>query len=131
MAKNKTLADYITSGKHEFVAFVRSNQSLMPGNRGNYGTIGNELGLTSLGVLVCERQSENDETSRARFFYKSKHIYGGDSDIAFRDFYYKNAEVISELPLSISATTLNGNPLEKFSKEYREAKKLLKKYGLY
>ena len=41
------------------------------------------------------------------------------------------ADVINEIPLTISSTFWSRNQLEKRTKEFHEAKKLLKKYGIY
>jgi len=133
MKKKKTLGDYISSGEHEFLAFIKDNSSLHFSNRSNYHTHGNDLGTTHFGVLVCNRELENkrsEENDKAKFFYKDKPIYDKDSDISFRDFSY-NAEVISEVPLSLSTSFHSGRHLDKGSKEFREARNLLKKYGIY
>jgi len=135
MVKNKikTLGDYISGGEHEFLAFIKDSASLAFSNRSNYNTHGNDLGTTHFGVLVCNRELENkrsEENDRAKFFYKDKPIYNKDSDISFRDFSY-NAKVISEVPLSLSTSFYSGRHLDKGSKEFRKAKELLQKYGIY
>ena len=128
--KTKTLGDYITSGRHEFVAFVKDEASLFDGGRSNHGTHGNNLGKIYFGVLVCGKRSEKDEEYTVRFFCKDSPIYKDDSDISFRDFGY-NASVDNENPLAISTTFTRGWHLKTKSKEFDEAKELLQKYGLY
>ena len=129
MKDKRTLGDYISSGKHEFFAFVKDSMSAQSSN---HGTIGNNLGKIVLGVLVCERGgrgSEFDET-HAKFFYKEKSIYKGDTDIVYGDFSY-SAKVDSENPLAISVVFYNNYHLKKESEKFKEAKKLLSKHGLY
>jgi len=134
MVKMKTLEDYISSGRHEFVAFVRNMMSLSYFSRFNHGTWGNDLGKIHFGVLVCDRKSESkrlEENDRVKFFYKKQPMYDKDSDITFGDFSY-SAKVISEVPLSLEIHSFYSMyNLKKSSKEFREAKELLKKYGLF
>jgi|SRR3989338_2534588 len=125
--KNKTLGDYISCGRHEFVAFVKNRNSPQSSN---HGTIGNNLGRIVMGVLVCERQSPNDNETKAKFFHKSQPVYDGDSNIFCGDFSY-DAEIVSEVPLSLLTSFYSGNWLKAFSREFHEAKQLLKKYGIY
>ncbi len=122
--KNKTLGDYISCGRHEFVAFVKNRNSPQSSN---HGTIGNELGDIMMGVLVCDRQSPD---TKAKFFYKPKRIFNGYSDILCGELDY-DAEVVSEVPLSLLTSFYSDNWLKAFSREFREAKQLLKKYGIY
>lgn len=118
--KTKTLGDYISSGRHEFVAFIRDMVS-------SRGTVGSKLGETHFGVIVCDRENWSD----AKFFHKSDPIYRGDSDISQGIFSY-DAKVISELPLSLEIHSFyNEEQLKLRSNQYREAKKLLKKHGLF
>jgi len=127
--KTKTLGDYITCGRHEFVAHIRNMASLCDGNRSNHHTIGNNLGEIYIGVLVCDM---SDSTGRAQFFHKEPPIYNGDSDIMFGDFDYSSAKVISEVPLGIELDGFwSGQQLEKRGKRFKEAKALMKKYGIY
>jgi len=134
MAEKKTLGDYISSGKHEFVAFVRNMMSLNDGSRSNHGTYGNNLGQICFGVLVCDRKPKlvrDEDNNRAKFYHKEQPLYDGDSDITFGDFSY-NAKVISEVPLSLEIYSFHSSHnLKKSSEEFKEAKKLLQKYGIY
>ena len=135
--KAKTLGDYITGGRHEFVAHVRDMMSLSDTSRSNYGTYGNDLGNIHLGVLVCDRKwpSEGDESSRrqerAVFYFKEKPVYGGDSDITRSSFSYSE-RVVSEVPLAIEIHSFyDGWNLKEDSEEFNEARKLLEQHGLY
>jgi len=125
----KTLGDYISHGHHEFVAFVRNMASLCDTNRDNYGTWGNDLGNIHMGILVCNR---SESKQKAQFFHKEEPVYNGDSNIIFGNFDYSDAKVISEVPLSLELSSFwSGEHLKKGSKEFREAKALMKKYGIY
>ena len=134
MDKSKTLGDYISSGRHEFVAHVRNMMSLNNSSRSNHGTWGNDLGKIHLGVLVCDRKPESERDEKgdvARFFYKSSPRNEGDSDIMLRDLAY-SAKVISEVPLGLEVHSFHsGWHLEMKSKEFKEARRLLQRYGLY
>lgn len=124
--KTKTLGDYISLGKHEFVAFVKNRNSPQSSN---HKTIGNDLGKIYFGVLVCEKglSSDNDLII---FYHKQVPTYKDDSNIMFTDFGYQ-AKVITEVPLSLETSFWSSNYLKKRSKEFKEAKKLLQNYGLY
>ena len=128
MTKGKTLADYIEFGTHELVAFVN-------GNKVNTASEGNLLGESNLGVLYIEKKFTDDEFYKkedgVKFLYKKKSNYKPDSDIMIADFSLIRARVISEVPLGISTTYYNNFHLKKNSMEFREARKLLKKHGLY
>ena len=126
--KSKTLGDYIFFGKHEFVAFVNDGVT-----RESRALSGNNLGIIHFGVLVCDIGDEfvRDKTDyKAKFFYKSPPRYKKDSDITFGDFEY-SAKVIQEVPLTISTSFWSSDTLKIDTKEFREAKKLLQKYGIY
>lgn len=124
MGKEKTLADYITTGRHEFVAFVHDVHSR---DSSNHNTLGNLLGKIHLGVLVCD--AERDCDVRATFFYKSPPKYK-ESDIVCGTFGFK-ARVVSEVPLSLSTMFFGNQHLESRSEEFHKAKKLMERYGLY
>jgi hypothetical protein len=133
MAKPKTLADYITSGRHEFVAFIRDEMSLHDGSSSRRG---NNLGRILFGVLVCDKTDPTAKNDRgepfARIVYKSPPIYAQDSDIMFEDFTYDSAKVVSEVPLALSVSSFfQGMHFDSGSKEFQEARELLKKYGIY
>jgi len=123
---NKILGDYIKYGKHELVAFVKSRLD-------NSADLGNKLRKSHLGVLVCERDIEikrKEKGNEVKFFYKDKPTYKGDSDISFRDFGY-DSEVVNEVPLGIIASTFSENHLKKGTKEFIEAREILRNYGVY
>jgi hypothetical protein len=135
--EEKTLYDYISfehAPKHpktyEFIAFVQDRFSV---NSCDRNTFGNKLGETHLGIVVCQNTDFIDPMEgqpRAKFFYKSPPIYRGDKDIVFADFAYKDAKVISEIPLALSLRFDNCLHINN-SKGFRKARKLLRKYGLY
>jgi len=135
MVENKTLADYITSGKHEFVAFVRDMMSLDTCSRSNCGTWGNDIGVVLFGILLCDKNSDKSESpnkERARIVYKSPGEYEGDSDIMFHDFRYEDAKVVSLVPVALEVSSFHsGYHLKKESGEFCEAREILKKYGMY
>ena len=147
MEKEKTLADYLKWGKHELVAFVN-------GNKLNTKDEGNLLGESNLGVLVFEKRFTDDEFDQREdgvsFVYKKKSIYSQDTDIMVAKFCSSKAKVVSEVPLGIvtryftDISIPKGNRTFKHSRTffkehnlpssnliYKEAKKLLQKYGLY
>jgi hypothetical protein len=129
---NKNLRDYISFGNHEFIAFVKNKSSLV--NKEGHNTLGNDLGKTYLGILVCNKDSRNElfqQGNKVDFFYKEKSVYDGDSDIVFGDFDFKDAEIVNEVPLGIFTYFYNRYHLKKRTKEFYEAKKLLTKYGIY
>jgi hypothetical protein len=132
--KPKTLADYIKSGRHEFVASVRNVGSLSDSSRSNWGTWGNDLGVILFGVLVCDKTEAGPKIEReplARIIYKEPPIYKGDSDIMFHDMHY-SAKVISEVPLGIEVCHFcQGSHFKAASKEFEIARKLLRRHGLY
>ena len=126
MAKQKTLGDFVYEGKHELVAFVRDAKNI-EGDEDS-GTQGNRLGISRLGVLVCDRKTDGD---CAHFFYKVKPRDKKDVDIARAPVSYKYSRVVSEFPLAISSENIFGWNFGNERGMYEEAKKLLKEHGLY
>jgi hypothetical protein len=128
MAKPKTLGDYVYEGKHELVAFVRDSRNIDVHDEDST-TQGNRLGISHLGVLVCDRKTDGD---CAHFFYKVN-PKERMADIARASISYNYSTVVSEFPLAISSKNLfgwnfaNGNEVEM----YQEAKRILSEHGLY
>ena len=119
---NKTLGDYVTSGTHEMLAFVHESVS-------HRNTIGNDLGRTYFGVIVCSRQSDSNELE-TEFFYKNPSgKYKGDSDICHATF-GEDPKVLTEIPLSISTHFFDNNHLKNRNVNLREARQLLARHGL-
>ncbi len=131
MSSKKTLADFISCGRHEFVAFARDRMSLSDTARSNCDTIGNDLGNIFFGILVCDKSGFKNDNFDAKLFYKSEKRYDGDSDIHVSTLKYHDAEVISEVPLSLDVSFWSGNTLKARTNEFREARSLLRKYGIY
>lgn len=130
MAKPKTLGDYVYEGRHELVAFVRDTKNVDI-HDDDSTTQGNRLGISHLGVLVCDRKLGSKE-EQAHFFFKDKPRNKTDSDIASVSLSYDYTKVVSEFPLALSSDNfLVGWHCGKDTSVYEEAKRILTEHGLY
>ena len=125
--KRKNLGDYLLHKDigFEFLAFIRQSLSK---NSSNFHTTGNMLGRTDLGILV-----RNYGEEKITFYHKKKSIYGGDSDIArSQSSELSSFVVVNEIPLSLETWGFDsGWHLKKNTPEFKKARELLKRYGIY